>query len=123
MLYSGSQIDYCNSLLTGISEYNLNRLQQFVLLSSSDLQHSLHWLPVCCRIEFKTATLSFKAVKLGTLYLKDMLKLSSAFFQYECALAFLALTLHLHLVTFLWPDHPLDMGYCVSYVSATPFVF
>ena len=42
---------------------------------SSDLLHSLHWLPICHRIEFKTATLCFKAVKLGTpSYLNNMLK-------------------------------------------------
>ena len=33
---------------------------------SSGLLHSLHWLPVRHIIEFKTATLYFKAVKLGT---------------------------------------------------------
>ena len=43
--------------------------------SSSDLLHSLHWLPIRHRIEFKTATLCFKAVKLGTpSYLNNMLK-------------------------------------------------
>jgi len=42
---------------------------------SSDLLHSLHWLPVRHRIEFKTAILCFKAVKLGTpSYLNNMLK-------------------------------------------------
>jgi len=42
---------------------------------SSDLLHSRHWLPVRHRIEFKTATLCFIAVKLGTpSYLNNMLK-------------------------------------------------
>jgi len=41
---------------------------------SSDLLHFLHWLSVRHRIEFKTATLCFKAVKLGTPYLNNMLK-------------------------------------------------
>ena len=36
---------------------------------------SLHWLPIRRRIEFKTATLCFKAVKVGTPpYLKNMLQ-------------------------------------------------
>ena len=52
----GSRIDNCNSLLIGISEQNLDRLQLPF--------HSLHWLPVRRRIEFKTASLWFKAVKL-----------------------------------------------------------
>ena len=44
-------------------------------LQSSDLLHFLHWLPVRDRIEFKTATLCFKAVKLGTpSYLNNVLK-------------------------------------------------
>ena len=44
-------------------------------MPSSDLLHSLHWLPVRRRIEFKTASLCFKAVKLGTPpYLKSMLQ-------------------------------------------------
>ena len=42
---------------------------------SSGLLYSLHWLPVRHRIEFKTATLCFKAVKLGIpSYLNNMLK-------------------------------------------------
>ena len=41
---------------------------------SSDPLHHLHWLPVLRRIEFKTATLRFKPVKLGTpSYLTNML--------------------------------------------------
>jgi len=83
----GSRIDYCNSLLIGISEQNLDRLRVHSKaahivcnagrqVTSSDVPYSLHWLPVRRRIEFKTATLCFKAVKLGNPpYLKNMLKL------------------------------------------------
>jgi len=75
----GSRIDYCNSVLIGISEQNLDRLQRvqnkaarIVCNASryatiSALLHSLHWLPVRRRIEFKRATLCFKAVKLALL--------------------------------------------------------
>jgi len=43
--------------------------------ASGLLLHSLHWLSVCKRIEFKIASLCFKAVKLGTLpYLKSTLQ-------------------------------------------------
>ena len=43
--------------------------------SSNEFWYSLHWLPVRRRIEFKTATLCFKAVRLGNPpYLKNMLK-------------------------------------------------
>ena len=73
----GSRLDYCNSLLVEISEQNLDSTQRVQSKAariicnagrhspSSDLLHSLHWLPVRHRIEFKTATLCFKAVKLG----------------------------------------------------------
>ena len=83
----GSRLDYCNSLLVGISEQNLDSIQRVQSKAarivcnaarhspSSDLLHSIHWLPVRHRIEFKTATLCFKAVKLGTpSYLNNMLK-------------------------------------------------
>ena len=75
---TGSQLDYCNSLLVGIGEQNLDSIQRVQSKAarivcnasrhspSSDLLHSLHWLPVRHRIEFKTATLCFKAVKLDT---------------------------------------------------------
>jgi len=83
----GSTIDYCNSLLIGISEQNLDRLQRVQSkaarivcnvgrqVTSSDVLCSLHWLPARRRIEFKSATLCFKAVRLGNPpYLKNMLK-------------------------------------------------
>ena len=64
--FIGSRIDYCNSLLLGVSEQNLDRLQCVLNEAtrtvcnasrhapSSDLLHSLHWLPVCRRVEFST---------------------------------------------------------------------
>jgi len=79
-------VSHCISLLIGISEQNLDRLQRVQSkaarivcnagrqVTSSD-EFSLHWLPVRRRIEFKTATLCFKAVRLGNPpYLKNMLK-------------------------------------------------
>ena len=62
----GSRLDYCNSLLVGISEQNLDSIQRVQSKAarivrnagrhspSSGLLHSLHWLPVRHRIEFKT---------------------------------------------------------------------
>jgi len=82
----GSRIYYCNSLLIGISEQNLDRLRvqskaaRVVCnagrqVTSSDVLYALHLLPVRRGIEFKIATLCFKAVKLGNPpYLKNMLK-------------------------------------------------
>ena len=70
----GSRLDYCNALFTGISEYNLNRLQRIqnraarLVLSqhhrtpATPLLRSLHWLPVANRINYKVALTSFKVL-------------------------------------------------------------
>lgn len=70
----GSRLDYCNSLLFGTSERNLDRLQRVqntlarVVLqapwsvSATDLRRQLHWLPVRQRIHFKLATITYKTM-------------------------------------------------------------
>ena len=74
-----SRLDYCNSLLNSISEYDLKRLNsiQYSLCrivqrtSRFSREHmsphlrSLHWLPVKQRIKFKWCLLIFKILKLG----------------------------------------------------------
>ena len=83
-----SRIDYCNSLLAGLPLYLLHKLQRIqnnaarlVLRCSkfehvTPLLHSLHWLPISDRINYKLATLSFSVVS-GTApdYLSDLLHL------------------------------------------------
>ena len=67
-----SRIDYCNSLLAGITSDQIARLQR-ILNNSARLifrkkrsEHvtliliSLHWLPIKQRIEYKLATLAFR---------------------------------------------------------------
>jgi len=61
----GSRLDYCNSVLYGMSQANISRLQrvQNILarvvvrapwtVSSLDIRRDLHWLPVSQRITFK----------------------------------------------------------------------
>ena len=70
----GSRLDYCNSVLYGMSQANINRLQrvQNILsrvvarapwtVSSVDIRRDLHWLPVSHRITFKLCLLTWKTL-------------------------------------------------------------
>ena len=71
------RLDYCNSLLYGAPSMSLDRLQRsqdmlarVVTQSSSrtsarPLSQSLHWLPIRERINYKVATLTFKARRMS----------------------------------------------------------
>lgn len=75
----GSRIDYCNSLLDSLSEYDLkrlrsiqyslcriiNRMSRYSVENMSPHLKSFHWLPVKQRIDFKQCLLSFKILKSG----------------------------------------------------------
>ena len=62
------RLDYCNSLLAGIPQKLVNKVQRVMncaarlVCEASKREHvtpllvNLHWLPVECRIEYKTAT-------------------------------------------------------------------
>ena len=87
-----ARIDYCNGLLYGLPAAYLNKLQrvqnsaaQFVC-SLSRFCHitptlfSLHWLPVCFRIEFKLLILAFKAIHgLAPQYITDLINVKQQF--------------------------------------------
>ena len=69
-----SKLDYCNSLYSGISQSNLNKLQRIqnslarVITNTSKYQHitptlkKLHWLPIKQRIDYKLCLLAYKTL-------------------------------------------------------------
>jgi len=83
-----SRLDYANSLLFGITQKDVNRLQRVqnalarVAASqalprgthSSDVLQDLHWLPIDQRIEFKLAILTYNNLNSSqSVYLRSLL--------------------------------------------------
>ena len=84
---------YCNSLLYGLPNYQLNKLQRVLNASAglvcntprfwhiSPFLRGLHWLPVKARIQFKILLITFKAIHgLAPKYLCDLLTFKSSFY-------------------------------------------
>ena len=82
-----SRLDYCNALLAGLPAYLIGRLQIVQNCAArlitgvrrrehiTPVLHSLHWLPVQCRIDFKVLLLVFKCLNgKAPAYLRDMLQ-------------------------------------------------
>ena len=68
----GSKLDYCNSLLAGMTSTNLNKLQRIqnslarVITGKRKFDNitpvlkERHWLPIARRIDYKLATIVYK---------------------------------------------------------------
>ena len=64
-----SRIDYCNSLLAGVSEHLVKRLEHAQNCAAHTILqitraitpplHQLHWLPIKWRIDFKVAVITY----------------------------------------------------------------
>ena len=85
-------LDYCNSLLYGVPDYHMHKLQHVMNASArlifcapkhchiTPLLQQLHWLPIRLRIEFKILLITFKVLQ-GSApkclsYLRSVLPLS-----------------------------------------------
>ena len=81
-----SHIDYCNSLLYGIPQASLKKLQRVQNMcaclglrrsktdSATSCLRDLHWLPVKQRIHYKILTLTYKSYHgIGPGYLQQMI--------------------------------------------------
>ena len=83
----GNSRYYCNSLLAGLPDNKLNKLQciqnhaaRIVLrkarhVSATSLLRTLHWFPVKAKIQYKIACLCFQCLSHNTMppYLSDLL--------------------------------------------------
>ena len=86
-----SHLDYCNALLVGIPQYQIQRLQKVLNVAArmtcltpkvahiTPVLMNLHWLPIKFRVEFKITLPVFKALHgVAPCYVRALLS-----FQYE----------------------------------------
>ena len=68
-VFTPTRLDYCNSLLHGVPEYQIRKLQRVMNVSARlvycapPLLRELHWLPVKLLIDFKILLVRFKILQ------------------------------------------------------------
>ena len=85
-----SKVDYCNSLLIGLPNVTLKKVQSVLSRAARLILNlplrvpttssliELHWLPLKARIEFKICLIAFKALKFNQpSYIRELLSFSS----------------------------------------------
>ena len=136
-----SKLDYYNSLLYGLPESSIIRLQRVqnslarvVCNSSKRCSHSntllktLHWLPVSERIKYKIALLTFKVLQFGKpSYLADLVTLYRPSRTLRSTNSFLLSVPKIHSTVgrrsfsfaapTIWNSLPLHLRSCLSFTS------
>ena len=135
-----SRLDYCNSLLYGVSSSLATKLQHVlntaarIVTRTSLANHitpvlkSLHWLPVVQRCAFKTALLTFKVIHgLAPSDLSDLVRYRSTFHDLRSvgdvlldvrkSKSCVGSRAFIFSAPKLWNSLPYDVRTCVSLVS------
>ena len=119
-----SKLDYCNSLYSGISQANLNKLQRIqnslarVITNTSKYQHitpilkKLHWLPIKQRIDYNFTNSVFSHTKHLQI---NNLHIFTIVFHFHHILFLHDLLIHLSF-PFHMSDHHLAKGLSLSLV-------